>query len=146
MIAGNLPSEHKAWFDAHVAPHIDQKTVRCIGPVDDAAKNQLLGSAAALLMPILWEEPFGIVMAEALACGTPVIGFPRGAVPEVVEDGATGFIGNNVQALANAVAMLPSIDRRACRKRAEDFFSDRAVVDAYVSVYEEMLAARKKYQ
>jgi glycosyltransferase involved in cell wall biosynthesis len=144
VIAGNVASEHKAWFDVHVGPHIDQKTIRYIGPVDDAAKNELLGGAAALLMPILWEEPFGIVMAEALACGTPVIGFARGAVPEVIEDGITGFIGEGVRALANAVARIPEIDRQACRKRAEDFFSDSAVVDAYVSIYGEMIAARKK--
>jgi glycosyltransferase involved in cell wall biosynthesis len=144
VMAGNIPSEHQAWFDAHVAPQIDQKLVRYIGPVDDAAKNELLGKGAALLMPILWEEPFGIVMAEALACGTPVIGFARGAVPEVVDAGATGFIADDVGALAKAVGRIAQIDRRACRKRAEDIFSERAVVEGYASVYGEMIAARKK--
>ena len=91
IIAGNVPADKQGWFDTHIAPDIDGEQIQYIGPVDDGQKNDLLGKAAAFLMPILWEEPFGIVMAEALACGTPVIGLNRGAVPEVVEDGVTGF-------------------------------------------------------
>ena len=78
VLAGNVPSAHRAWFEAQVAPHLDGRRIRYIGPVDDAQKNLLLGQARAFLMPILWEEPFGIVMTEALACGTPVIGLRRG--------------------------------------------------------------------
>lgn len=139
IIAGNVPAEHISWFDSHIRPHIDQKTVRYIGPVDDAAKSALLGSAAALLMPILWEEPFGLVMAEALACGTPVAGFARGAVCEVVEDGVTGFVSNNIQELAGCITRLATINRKACRMRAEEFFSEQAVVKEYLAVYSEMI-------
>jgi len=103
----------------------------------------LLGEARALLMPILWEEPFGIVMAEAMACGTPVIGLARGAVPEVVEHGVTGYVADNVEGLVAAVGQLGNIDRVACRTRVEQLFSDVAVTDAYLAVYAEILSARK---
>ena len=92
ILAGNVPAEHYFWFKANIAPQIDGKRISYVGPLDDAAKNALLGRARALLMPILWEEPFGIVMAEAMACGTPVLGLARGAVPEVVENAVTGFV------------------------------------------------------
>lgn len=139
VIAGNIPAEHKPWFDEHVAPAIDGKTVRYVGPVDDRQKNDLLGSAAAFLMPISWDEPFGIVMAEAMACGTPVIGMRRGAVPEVVEHGVTGFVGDTVDELVAAVSSLASIDRKACRNRVESLYSADAVADGYLRVYEAML-------
>ena len=138
VLAGNVPDAHRAWFDAHVAPHIDGVRVRYIGPVDDAQKNQLLGAARAFLMPILWEEPFGIVMAEAMACGTPVIGLRRGAVPEVVAHGATGFVVDTIDEMASAVRDVGVIDRRAVRARAERLFSSDAVVDGYLDVYAKM--------
>jgi glycosyltransferase involved in cell wall biosynthesis len=142
LIAGNVPDAHRGWFEANVAPHLDGQQVRWIGPVDDGAKNALLGEAAALLMPILWEEPFGIVMAEALACGTPVLGLARGAVPEVVEDGVTGFVREGAESLADTVDRLTEIDRAACRARAERLYSDDAVVEAYLALYRAMIAAR----
>jgi glycosyltransferase involved in cell wall biosynthesis len=140
LIAGNVPTEHHAWFEAHVAPHIDDRQVRYVGPVDDAQKNELLGSARALLMPVLWEEPFGIVMAEAMACGAPVVGFDRGAVPEVVEDGVTGFVRQDVEGLTEAVQRLDEIDRAACRARVDALYSDRAVIDSYVVLYRRLIA------
>ena len=142
MIAGNIAPEHRAWFDATVAPHVDGVQVAYVGPVNDSQKNELLGHASALLMPILWEEPFGIVMAEAMACGVPVLGFPRGAVSEVVEHGLTGFLADDVNGLANAVGRLNEINRASCRARVERLFSHTSVVEAYLSVYAEMLAAR----
>lgn len=142
VIAGNVPVEHQGYFSDRIEPHLDGARVTYIGPVDDRAKNALLGRARALLMPVRWEEPFGIVMAEAMACGTPVIGFARGAVPEVVEDGVTGFIGDDIASLVSAVGQLATIDRSACRDRAERMFSDTAIVQDYLAVYDEMLAAR----
>jgi len=139
IIAGNVPDDQRDFFEARIAPNIDGKAVSYIGPVDDAAKSALLGKARALLMPILWEEPFGIVMAEAMACGTPVLGLARGAVPEVVEDGVTGFVTHDIDGLVAAVARLPAISRKACRARAEQLFSDTAVVENYLAVYREML-------
>ena len=143
VIAGNIPNEHRAWYDANVAPHVDGSQVRYVGPVDDAQKNKLLGSARAFLMPILWDEPFGIVMAEAMACGTPVLGLRRGSVPEIVDDGRTGFVVDDIDGLVAAVASVGRLDRRACRARAEAMFSDEVIVDQYIGVYHEMLAARR---
>ena len=111
-----------------------------MGPVNDQQKNALLGSARAFLMPILWEEPFGIVMAEAMACGTPVIGFRRGAVPEVVTDGETGFVVDDVDEMTAAVAKVGAIDRGAVRQRAEDCFSDERICDAYLAVYQRIVS------
>lgn len=143
VIAGNIPSEHHAWFESNIAPHIDGSNIRYIGPVDDAQKNALLGSARAFLMPVLWDEPFGIVMAEAMACGTPVIGLARGSIPEVIAQEQTGFVCTNVDEMVAAVGKLQQIDRAKCRARAESLFSDQNVVDAYESIYREMMAARK---
>jgi glycosyltransferase involved in cell wall biosynthesis len=140
VIAGNVPHEHRSFFDAAIRPHLDDQRVIYVGPVDDLAKNALLGGARALLMPILWEEPFGIVMVEAMACGTPVIGFARGSVPEVVERGTTGFIGDDIDDLVVAVGRLHAISRAACRARVERLFSDQTIVDAYGEIYVEMLA------
>jgi glycosyltransferase involved in cell wall biosynthesis len=141
IIAGNVSVEHRSFFDAKIRPHLDGSRVTYVGPVDDKAKNVLLGRARALLMPILWEEPFGIVMAEAMACGTPVIGLARGAVPEVIEDGVTGFVTSDLDGLVAAVGRLDAISRADCRARVERLFCDRAVVNAYEGVYREMLAA-----
>ena len=94
-------------------------------------------------MPILWEEPFGIVMAEAMACGTPVLGLARGSVPEIVEDGVTGFFAGDVDSLVSAVGRIDQIDRAACRARVERLFSDTAVIEGYLAVYAEMVASRK---
>ena len=136
IIAGNIADQ--AYFDRRIAPCLSER-ITFTGPVDDEQKNELLGAAAALLMPIEWEEPFGIVMAEALACGTPVIGTPRGAVPEVVIDGRTGFVRESVAAMAESVESLPMIDRTACRADCEARFSDAAIVDEYVALYRQRI-------
>ena len=139
IIAGNIPNEKRDWVAAHVLPHVNGDRVKYVGEVDDRQKNELLGQAAALLMPILWEEPFGIVMTEAMACGTPVLGLARGAVPEVVEHGVTGFVENDLDALAAAVPRLQTLNRHACRARVETLYSDHAVVNAYESHYRALI-------
>jgi glycosyltransferase involved in cell wall biosynthesis len=139
VIAGNRveSAEGRRCFNTVIAPLAGDPRMTYVGEVDDAAKNALLGEAAALLMPVQWDEPFGIVMIEALACGTPVIGFRRGSVPEVVRHGITGFVCDDVAGAAAAVEQLEQIDRRACREDAERRFSVDAVVDAYERVYRE---------
>jgi glycosyltransferase involved in cell wall biosynthesis len=139
VLAGNVPNAHRGWFGRHVAPHIDGDRVRYAGPVGDEQKNELLGQARALLMPILWEEPFGIVMTEAMACGTPVIGLHRGAVPEVVDDGVTGFVRDTVDGMVEAVARAAGIDRAACRARVEKLYSGGAVTEGYLAIYKRMI-------
>jgi glycosyltransferase involved in cell wall biosynthesis len=142
IIAGNVPDDQRNYFEEQVKPHLGDPLITYIGPVNDRQKNKLLGRAQALLMPILWEEPFGIVMAEALACGTPILGLARGSVPEVVEHGVTGFVCDDVEGLVRAVERLDEIHRFACRHRAEATFSDRAVVDGYLAVYNGMIRKR----
>jgi len=137
VIAGNVADQ--AYFDAEVAPHIDGRLVRYVGEVDDAAKNEVLGASAALLMPIEWDEPFGIVMAEAFACGTPVIGFSRGSVPEVVRDGVNGFLAATVAEASRAVQRLHRIDRDMVRRDCEQRFSSDAIVRAYEDLYHEAI-------
>ena len=141
VIAGNKLTEGPdvGYFDAQIAPHVDGLHVSYVGPVDDAQKDRLLGGAAALLMPIAWEEPFGIVMAEALACGTPVIAFSRGSVPDVVRDGVNGFACRTVDEAIAAVARLPQIDRRAVRADCDARFGGAVVSDAYESLYRELI-------
>lgn len=135
IIAGNIPEEKRGWVNAEVMPHVDGDAVRYIGPVNDEQKNLLLGEAAAFVMPILWDEPFGIVMAEALACGTPVLGLRRGAVPEVVDDGMTGFVRDTLDDLVEAAGRIPTISRAACRAAVEARYSEAVIVDGYEAVY-----------
>jgi glycosyltransferase involved in cell wall biosynthesis len=92
-----------------------------------------------MLMPLLWDEPFGIVMAEALACGTPVIGLRRGSLPEIVEHGVNGFVCESVEEMVSAVGRIREIDRRACRRIAEEKFSDRVIVDCYERLYRQLV-------
>jgi glycosyltransferase involved in cell wall biosynthesis len=135
VLAGNVPEAHNDYFNAQVRPHVDGQLVQYVGPVDDRQKSELLAGAAALLMPVLWDEPSGIVMAEALACGTPVIGLRRGSIPEVVDHGVTGFVCDDERQMAGAVRDLDLLSRDACRYAAEARFSQRALVDAYESLY-----------
>jgi glycosyltransferase involved in cell wall biosynthesis len=142
LIAGNhsaTPDEAEFWR-TKVEPELGKGGVEYVGPVDDKQKDDLLGRAAALLVPVQWSEPFGIVFAEALACGTPVISCPCGSLPEIVTEGETGFLAESVANLVSAVGRLGSIDRAACRRRAEERFSRDVVARAYAGLYQESLA------
>ncbi len=142
IIAGTHDTHgpHADYFREHVAARCDGTQISYVGPVTDAQKNKLLGRAAALLFPIEWEEPFGIVMAEALACGTPVIAFRRGAVPEVVEHGKTGFICENADEMVSAIGALHTIDRSNCRQAAESRFSGEVITTQYEDLYRKLLS------
>jgi glycosyltransferase involved in cell wall biosynthesis len=141
LIAGTLSSlaEEQKYFRREIEPRIDGTLVRYLGPVDDKQKNDLLGAAAAVLMPIEWLEPFPVVLPEALMCGTPVIAFRRGGVPEGIDHGRTGFLCDTADEMAALVGRLGEIDRAACRAEAERRFSDAAVVDAYERLYHRMV-------
>jgi len=147
VIAGihETSGPHGEYFDREIRPAIDGTRVIYIGPVDDDAKNRWLGQAAALLMPIAWEEPFGIVMAEAFACGTPVVAFRRGSVPEVVIDGVNGFTCRSADDAVQAVASLDRIDRRAVRADCERRFGASVIVDEYEALYYEQLARDRRH-
>jgi glycosyltransferase involved in cell wall biosynthesis len=140
LVAGNHGStgEEGRYWESEILPHIGQNGIEYVGAVNDEQKNQLLGSAAAMIVPIEWDEPFGIVFAEALACGTPVISCPRGALPEIVRDGIDGFLVNTFEEACAAVAKLPSVQRADCRRRAETEFSSDIVVEKYLDLYSEL--------
>ena len=135
VIAGNQVPAAADYFAREIAPRVDDRQVQYVGRVDDKQKSELLGGAAALLMPVTWEEPFGLVMAEAMACGTPVIGFAAGSVPEVVRDGVTGYVCRTVAEASQAVARLDRLARAAVRADCEARFSDAAMVTAYEELY-----------
>jgi glycosyltransferase involved in cell wall biosynthesis len=141
IIAGNkvLTGPDAGYFDQVVAPQIDGDQITYIGPVDDAQKSDFLGACDALLMPIEWEEPFGIVMAEAMACGTPVIAFDRGSVPEIVRDGINGFRCQTVEDAVAAVRKLDQIDRAAVRADCEARFSAEVITSAYESLIQQLV-------
>ncbi len=137
LIAGNhsTTGPEGRFFADRVAPHLGRDGVEWIGEVGDVQKDGLLGRCAALLVPIQWDEPFGIVFAEALAAGTPVITCARGALPEIVQPGVTGFFVQTADEGAAAVARLPSLDRAACRAVAESRFSLGVCADRYLQLY-----------
>ncbi|HWI70552.1 MAG TPA: glycosyltransferase, partial [Baekduia sp.] len=122
------------------APHIDGDRVRFVGEVGGATKRALFAGARGLLMPIRWEEPFGMVMIEALACGTPVIAFDEGAAPEVVVDGVTGFLVDDEAAMAKAVDRLPSIAARRCRAWVVEHCDAAVVARGYAQLYRTVAA------
>jgi len=133
MIAGIV--QDRAYFDACVRPHLDGDRVEYVGPVGPADRDALLGSSDALLHLVRFAEPFGLAMVEAMACGTPVVAFPLGAVPEVVVDGRTGYLVDDVDAAVDAVGRLPELDRAACRAHVQERFSVDRMVDGYLAVY-----------
>jgi glycosyltransferase involved in cell wall biosynthesis len=141
LIAGNHgeAGEEGHYWRTEILPHIGKNGVEYVGAVDDVQKNNLLGHAAGMIVPIEWDEPFGIVFAEALACGTPVISCPRGALPEIVRNGVDGYLVNSLDEACAAVVKLPSINRADCRRRAETAFSSGVVVEKYLDLYSELL-------
>jgi glycosyltransferase involved in cell wall biosynthesis len=138
-IAAKIDRVDEAYFRETIAPLLKGPGVEFVGEIDERQKSDFLGEARALLFPIDWPEPFGLVMIEAMACGTPVLAFRAGAVPEVIDEGVTGFI---VDTLEEAVAAMPrvlSLDRASVRRRFEDRFSAKRMALEYVSVYESLL-------
>jgi glycosyltransferase involved in cell wall biosynthesis len=140
IVAGNVSSlpEERAYFDQELRPRFDDRQVRYIGPVDDRQKLALLGGAAALLLPIEWEEPFPVVLPEALLCGTPIVALGRGGVPEGIDQGVTGFVCATAAEMADVIPRLPTIDRARCRAEAERRFSDTVIADEYEALYREV--------
>ena len=131
--------QDEGYHAREVAPHLDGTRVRYLGPVGGAVRTHTLGSAAALLHLIGFDEPFGLSVVEAMACGTPVIAYRRGSMPELIEDGVTGFLVDTVDEAVAAVARLGEIDRAACRARVAARFTVDRMADAYLKLYREIL-------
>jgi glycosyltransferase involved in cell wall biosynthesis len=143
IIAGNIQQGHEHYFDRYIKPHLDNPLIKYVGTVNDEQKNFFLQRSKALLFPIKWEEPFGIVMAEAMACGVPVIGFNRGSVPEVVKDGVTGFVVDDVDRMISVINQIPHIDRKTVRRECEVSFSLETISNAYLALFEKSISSRK---
>jgi glycosyltransferase involved in cell wall biosynthesis len=142
-LAGKPHWKDEAYFARELKPRLTQgaDAVEWLGELGHAPKVAMLRDATALLFPIDWEEPFGLVMIEAMLVGTPVIAFARGSVPEIVEDGVTGFVVRDVSEMARRLREVGVIDRRRCRARAEARWSSRRMARDYVSIYEKAIAA-----
>jgi glycosyltransferase involved in cell wall biosynthesis len=136
VLAGPVHAGQEEFFAREVEPHIDGDAVRYEGEVGDDGKRELYLGARVLLMPIRWAEPFGMVMVESLACGTPVIAFAEGSAPEVVIDGETGFVVDDEAAMIHAIEEIGEIDRRRCRESVQERFGVTSVVAGYERVYE----------
>lgn len=135
------PAARRDWdyYEHEVQPLLQGPDVELIGQVGGRQKDAFLGNAAALLFPIVWPEPFGLVMAEALSCGTPVLAFRAGSVPEVIEDGVTGFVRETEEELVECVGRIAEIDRARCRAEVERRFSPSAMAAAYEEVYARLI-------
>jgi glycosyltransferase involved in cell wall biosynthesis/quercetin dioxygenase-like cupin family protein len=144
VIAGIVQDE--AYFQEQVAPYIDGSSVEYIGSVGPEKRRQVLGGARALLHLIHFDEPFGLSVVESMACGTPVIAFGRGSMPEIICDGSTGFIVADTDAAVHAVEQIATLDRRDCRREVEQRFSCQHMARAYLDVYQRILDQRENYR
>lgn len=139
ILAGGATCETDEEYFKSVQPMIDGKRIKYIGEVSPQEKNELLGNAKALLFPTVWEEPFGLVMIEAMACGTPVIAFNKGSVPEVIKHNKTGFVVRNEKETIRAIGKIDQINRADCREHIENNFTVEKMVDGYERVYEKIM-------
>ncbi len=133
------PVQDERYWAEYVEPHVDGEAVRYLGSVGPDERAKVLGAAACLLHPIAFEEPFGLSVVEAMICGTPVVAYPRGSMPEIVEEGVTGVLADDVPGAAAGVARAASFERTACRSAALERFGVRRMVESYLRVYEDVL-------
>jgi glycosyltransferase involved in cell wall biosynthesis len=145
-IAAKVDRADQAYYEDVIRPMLDKagSSVEFIGEVGGKDKDDFLGGAYALLFPINWPEPFGLVMIESMACGTPVIAYPCGSVPEVMEDAVTGFVVRNVEEAARAVERVAELSRARCRRVFEERFSDRRMTRDYLAIYRRVSAQHAK--
>ena len=139
-LGGTIDVGNPGYFEDRVRPLLGEDATY-LGPVDDARKAELLGSAQALLFPIDWPEPFGLVMIEAMACGTPVVAWNQGSVPEIVEEGVTGFVVASESEAVAALGRIGQLDRARIRARFEARFTAERMAADYLALYRRLLAA-----
>ena len=138
-IAAKIDKADQAYFDQVIRPMLGDGGVEMVGEISDAQKPAFLSGALALLMPIAWPEPFGLVMIESMACGTPVIAFNHGSVPEIIDDGLTGYIVENEAGAVAAVSRLDRLPRGLVRSIFMERFTARRMAQAYVSIYRDLI-------
>jgi len=141
-IAAKVDRVDREYFESTVRPLLSQPHVEFIGEIGEQERDQFLGGASALLFPVNWPEPFGLVMIESMSCGTPVIAFAHGSVPEVIDDGVTGFIVNDVDSAVRATEKLHTIDRYLCYQRFMQRFSAKRMADDYLEIYRRLIGEK----
>ena len=141
-IAAKIDAVDREYMEREIRPLLDHPLIEFIGEIGEREKQEFLGNAYALLFPIDWSEPFGLVMIEAMACGTPVVAFLRGSVPEVIDEGVTGFIVQSIEEAVVALERIQHFDRERCREVFERRFSATRMANDYVKIYEKLLASR----
>ncbi len=145
QMAGEVQPMYRAYFEREIKPHLDGKRIRYIGEADLQSKNELLGNSLAMLFPIQWDEPFGLVMVEAMACGTPVLALPGGSVPEIVQDGVSGYVCRSVNELAQRARKVASeLKPATVRRYAERRFSLERMVGEYADLYAELVGKERQ--
>ncbi len=140
ILAGEIRKEFEDYYEKEIASMADNEDVIIRGELNLNEKVELLKNAKALLLPVRWQEAFGLVMIEAMACGTPVIGFNKGAIPEIICNGKTGFIVNSIEEAKDAVMRISEIDRSYCREWVKERFSLKKMVDEYEKIYKEVIS------
>lgn len=139
-MAAKIADHEIDFWKAHVEPMVDGDQIQYLGELGHQAKCELLSGAAAMLFPIQWKEPFGLVMIESLACGTPVIAFRKGSVPEVIVHGKSGFITDSIDEMVSSIGEISGLSRIECRRDVEERFSDQVMAGNYLRVYEDLIA------
>jgi glycosyltransferase involved in cell wall biosynthesis len=143
-LAAKVDAVDQAYFDAEIKPLLDDPLIEFVGEIGEDAKDEFLGNAYALLFPIDWPEPFGLVMIEAMACGTPVIAYRQGSVEEVMEEGRTGFVVSTIEEAVQAVQRVADLDRAECRRVFDHRFTAAQMADDYVRVYERVISSSRR--
>jgi len=146
IIAAKLDPHDQAYFNEYIEPRLSEQ-IRWIGEVEEEERNKLMSRALCLLHPVMWREPFGLTMIEAMACGAPVIAFKRGSTSEIIKNGETGFIVEDVDEMILALSHIDKISRSKCRRHVLESFNAKRMTDGYVEIYEKILASnisRKK--
>jgi glycosyltransferase involved in cell wall biosynthesis len=138
-MAAKVDPADRVYFEAAVEPLLHHPLIEFVGEISDAEKNDFVGNAMALVCPYDWPEPFGLVLIEALACGTPVLAYRRGSIPEIIDHGVTGFVCETVDEMVEAVGQVPFIERRRCRAAFDERFTADRMARDYVALYERIL-------
>jgi glycosyltransferase involved in cell wall biosynthesis len=144
ILAGKIDKVDEEYYEEEVRPYIDGEQIHYIGELGFADKIGFLKDAWCMLMPLTWQEPFGLVMIEALACGTPVIASGMGSVPEIIQDGKTGFIVSSINQMIKKVDEISKISRRTCRKYVEKNFTQEKMISEHIKAYKEVIKRYKK--
>lgn len=142
IIAAKLEQVDRVYFLEYVEPFLNED-IRWIGEVNESERNQLMSKALCFLHPVTWREPFGLTLIEAMACGCPVVAFDKGSIPEIIENGITGFVVQDIEAMIDAVENIYTIDRHKCRQHALNNFNAKLMADGYEKIYQKILSDKK---